>query len=119
MGRVNYINHKNKKILHIDFSNLNKDEILEVIEEAKSMIVKEPLNSILTLSDFTNISFDKTATKNLEEYAEHNKPYVKAGALLGITGLKKIIYNAILKITGRKLEVFSDAKPAKEWLIKF
>ena len=93
MGRVTFITYRNRQILHIDFSNLKMEEVLDVIDEAKSIIAKAPANSLLTLSDFTDLSFNRNTSNKLKEYAEHNKPFVKAGALLGITGLKKVIHN--------------------------
>jgi len=45
-----------------------------------------------------------------------NKPYVVAAAVVGVTGLKQIIYNAVMKFSGRKLTAFDSLAEAKDWL---
>jgi hypothetical protein len=52
----------------------------------------------------------------LKEFTRHNKPYVIAAAVVGITGLKQIIYNAVLKFSGRNLVAFDSVDRAKDWL---
>ena len=117
MERVNFITHQNKQILHIDFSNSKPDEVLRVIEQAKAVIKKQPPNSVLTLTDSTGTRFDDEVTKSMKEYAAHNKPYVRAGAAIGITGLRKIIFEAILLFSSRKLATFDSIDAAKDWLV--
>jgi hypothetical protein len=43
-------------------------------------------------------------------------PYVKASAVAGITGLKKIIYDAVLMFSKRNISTFDSIDSAKEWL---
>jgi hypothetical protein len=52
----------------------------------------------------------------MKEFAAHNKPYVKASTVVGITGLKKIIYDAVLMFSKRNISTFDSIDPAKEWL---
>ncbi len=116
MERVNFITHKNKKILHIDFINLKPEEAAKVIDEAKAVIRTQPPNSLLTLTDSTGLRFDDALTAKMKEYAAHNQPYVRAGAAVGITGLRKIIFSAILVFSKRNLATFDDIESAKNWL---
>ena len=58
-------------------------------------------------------------TKVLSDLAAHNKPYVLASALLGVTGLRKVVLNSVVSITGRKFEVFDSDQKAKDWLTGF
>jgi len=52
----------------------------------------------------------------MKEFVIHNKPYVVASAVVGVTGLKQIIYNAVMKFSGRKLTAFDSLAEAKDWL---
>jgi hypothetical protein len=117
MDEVQILNHKGKTIVYIDFSTAkNKQKILDIIEEAKKTIKRNPLNSVLTLTDFTNLRFDSEIVRAIQSYAEENKPYVKAAALVGIIGLQKVVYNVISRITQRELPIYADKQEALDWL---
>jgi len=116
MSRINPIQHQGKKILYLDFSGLDKQGILDLCTEAKATVAKKPPKSLLTLSNFTGIHFDNESTKAVQDLAKHDEPYVKAGAVVGITGLLMVVYNTMMTLTGRKFEMFSDETKAKDWL---
>jgi hypothetical protein len=117
MERINFITHQGKQILVLDFSNSKPDEVLRTIEQAKGVISKQPPNSLLTLTNTTGTRFDDEVTAQMKAYAAHNKPYVRAGAAIGITGLRKIIFDAILLFSSRKLATFDTIEAAKDWLV--
>jgi len=116
MERVQFIQHKGKKILHINFADCKADEVLTVIDQAKLSIRTQAPQSVLTLTDVTNTAFNSKVSDALKEFVMHNKPYVVASAVVGVTGLKQIIYNAVMRFSGRKLTAFDSAAEAKDWL---
>jgi predicted RND superfamily exporter protein len=116
MGRINFIEQRGKRILFLDFSDCHIDEVLKTIEEARQVIKVQAENSLLTLSDVTDARFNTEVTRAMKELTEHNKPYVKAAAVVGITGMKKIIYDAITKLSKRNIATFDDLESAKDWL---
>lgn len=116
--RIQFIRHQGREILLLDLSNSHANEVLKVIEEAKEIICARPENSILTLTDVTNARFNQEVGEGMKQFTLHNKPYVKAGAVVGITGLKRIIFNAVMAFSQRKLEPFDDREQAAEWLIR-
>ena len=105
-------------MLFVDFSTTTSlAEFLTVIEEAKQTIASRPLRSVLTLTDVTNSYFDSNVNVPLKKYVAHNKPYVKAGAVVGISSVRKIIFNAVLFFSRREnLKTFDTLEAAKEWL---
>ncbi len=117
MERIQFIQHKGKQILHLDFTRANADEVLQVIREATGVIAAQPAKSLRTLTDVTDMRFNTEATEALKVFVNHNKPYVTASAVVGITGLKQIIYNAVLKFSGRNLVAFDSVSQAKDWLV--
>jgi hypothetical protein len=117
MERIKFIEHKGKKILHLDFTQARADEVIQIIREAKGVIAAQPEKSILTLTDVTNIKFNSAAADAMKEFASHNKPYVSAAAVVGVTGLKQVIYNAVVRFTGRNLVAFDSHGQAKDWLV--
>ncbi len=116
MDRVRFLSHGAKRILLLDFSNCTSQEILQTIETARAAIRKQPTHSVLTLTDVTNAQYDRTVTEALKQFAKHNTPYVKAGAVVGLDGLKKIIYKAVMTFSGRNLQIFDTRQQAERWL---
>ena len=116
MERVQFIEHKGKKILHLNFADCKPNEILQVIEQAKSTIKTQAHKSVYTLTDVTNSAFNSAVSDAMKEFVLHNKPYVVASAVVGVTGLKQIIFNAVMKLSGRKLTAFENLETAKDWL---
>jgi hypothetical protein len=52
----------------------------------------------------------------MKEFTKHNKPYVKASAVVGISGIKKIIFHAVMLFSGRKIHACDTLEQAKDWL---
>lgn len=116
MERVQFIQHKGKKIMHINFADCKSDEVLTIIDQAKAAIRTQAKQSVLTLTDVTNTAFNSKVSDALKEFVVHNKPYVVASAVVGVTGLKQIIFNAVMKFSGRKLTAIDSLAEAKDWL---
>ncbi|MDD4907894.1 MAG: hypothetical protein PHJ00_02415 [Candidatus Omnitrophica bacterium] len=117
MAKVEFVHYKEKEILLIDFSG-TPDDILPTIEAAKEVISKQPPNSLLTLTDVTDSKFNNDVREHLKTFVVHNKPHVKAAAVVGVTGLKKVLYTVVVQFSGRNLPAFDTLDEAKEWLVK-
>ena len=115
--RVAFINHDNKEILFLNFADCKPHEIFPLIDQAKKAICTRPASSVLTLTDVTNTRFDDKVSAELKAFTVHNKPYVKAAAVVGVSGLKKIILEAVMLFSNRKLHAFETVELAKNWLV--
>ena len=115
-NRVAFTRHGNAEILHIDWSGATSEEILTSIEDAKRIIASRPHNSVLTLTNVTGGRVDRKVTEKLKDYVAHNKPYVRAGAVVGLNDLKSVIFNFINRATGRSLRAMDSVDEAKDWL---
>ncbi len=114
--RVKFINHREKEILLLDFSESDSAQVLQIIAHAKNLISTQPHQSLLTLTDVTNARFNEQVGQGMKDFALYNKPYVKAGAVVGITGLKRVIFGAVMAFAKRKLESFDSRDQAMQWL---
>jgi hypothetical protein len=118
MAGVQFIRHQDIEILYVDFSYCaSKEEILRIIEETKTAISTRPPGTVFTLTNITKAYFDSDISQALKGLTTHNKPYVKAGAVVGLTDIRRIIYNAVLFFSKRHLEVCDDLESAKAWLV--
>ncbi|MFC1770023.1 hypothetical protein ACFLZI_03100 [Nitrospirota bacterium] len=116
MERVTFIKHKGVEILHLNFTSIPPEETFATVDEAKKVISQHPPKSLLTLTDVTDAQVTSDVSNSLRDFVNHNKPYVKAGAVLGVSGVKKVILNSIMRLTGRKLTAFSTMEEAVDWL---
>lgn len=85
-NRVEFVQINGREVLSIDFSNCTSEECIAVIEQAKNLIRTRPLGTVRTLTNVENAHYNPEATRALKEYVAHNKPYVKAGAVVVSTG---------------------------------
>ena len=116
MNRVQFVSYKGKMILHLDFSGCKLAELSEAIGKAKQVISSKPANSILVLTDVTDAEMSRGTSDLMKDFGVHNKPYVAASAVVGVTGLRKIVYDAVVRISGRQIATFGTVEQAKDWL---
>ena len=116
---VRFIKYKGCSILQINFEECQPPEFLERILYARSVIARQPLQSLRTLTLIKNARFNRQVSAAVKEYTKHNKPYVCVAALVGLSGLQEIVYNVIIKVTGRKIATFTHVEAAKEFLVAY
>ena len=115
--RVRFVQHRGKPILLIDFSHLDRTEdILEVIGAAKQVVAKQPPSSVRTLTNVYGARYTPPVMDALKELAVHNRPYVTAAAVVGMEGLHRILFRAVLMFSRRNIEAFDDVEKARDWL---
>ena len=117
MAGVKFVEYKEKKILVIDLALSDLEEIVKVIRETKSLISKEPPASVLTLTDIKGVRFHGLVSKVAKEFTEFNKPFVKAGAIIGLDPGRVKEFAEIMQFSKRDFTFFPAAGEAKEWLI--
>lgn len=118
MKSCEWLQHKGKKILYMKIASQSTEELQDRIESIKPVVAKEPPHSILCVCDVINGKFNPEMTQMLKEFTKYNEPYIKMTALIGVEGLKKVIYNAVLMFNKRKNLVLKDTKQqALDWLI--
>jgi hypothetical protein len=117
MNRTQSIDFQGKKFFYIDFSYLKSiEEIKTVIQDAQKYIHAQPGMSVYTLTSVEETHFNSEIKDLFTAYMKSNKPYVKSSAIVGVTGLKLVMYNGMMKMTGRDTRAFSTLDQAKSWL---
>jgi hypothetical protein len=118
MERIRFIEHRGKRILFMDFSEMNgPGEALAELDHARRVIAAEPVNSLLTLTDVTGTRYDGEIIQAFQALAAHNKPYVRAAASVTRTPLQLVALRASAVLSRRNLAAFDDLETAKEWLV--
>ncbi|MCL1894751.1 MAG: hypothetical protein FWG02_11075 [Holophagaceae bacterium] len=120
MGRIEEFTLEGKKFIYLDMSNFREvDEYNKLIEESIPLITKHSEFSIYTVTNIEGVRFDSEVKKSIAMWMEHNKPYVKYGAVCGVDGVKKIMLNAIFTLSGRmNMHTVTSKQEAIDWLLK-
>ena len=117
MERLRLIQHKGKSILIVDLSNSrDKSESVEVLARAREKIDVQPPKSLLLLTDVSNAHYDHVAAEAVKEYSRANTPFIKASAVIGVSGIKRVIFQAVIKLTGRHIATFDAVEAGLDWL---
>jgi hypothetical protein len=114
--RVNVISHRGLDIVHIDWTGATAAEVLTAMDEARRVIAAHPHGTVRTLTNVQGVHMDRAVTDALKDYVAHNKPYVLAGAVVGLNDLKMIAFNFVNRVTGRSLRAMDSIDSAKDWL---
>lgn len=118
MSCVSFQKHNLKEIMVFDFTNKTVEQIIADIEEAKKHVSTRPFASILALTDLTGMRFNSRVTEAFKGFTTHNKPYIKSSAIIGIQGLQKIAYQAVMAFSKRNIPIFKTRAEALDWLVK-
>lgn len=113
------ITHNGKKIVFGDYSKCNtKEKMIEKLYEVETLMQKQT-GPVLYLADLTkthgSIEF-MTAAKEVAKRTFNHK--VEKAALLGISGIKKVLLNGFNAVSSQKFEPFDTKEMALDFLTK-
>ena len=114
--RIKWINYKGKEILLDDYTNLQGDYV-EIIEALTNHLINSGKKEILLLIDLNNSYTNKAVVNAFTEAGKRVRPVVKRTAVLGITGVKKVLLNVVNKLSSIDANPFSTEEDAKDWLV--
>jgi hypothetical protein len=119
-SRIEEFTHDGKNFIYFDLSEFKtNDEYKKFIETAKGYMPKYAECSLHTITNIRGVSYDTETKRLVAEWMSYNKPYVKYGTVIGFDGIKRIMANAVFKISGRKNMTFvSNKEQAIEWLLR-
>ena len=115
--RVRFIEHRGARILLIDFSGLQQtEEILREVEIARETVAQQPPASLRTLTHVKGARYTPPVMEALKNLTAHNKPYVTAAAVVGMEGLHRVLFRAVVLFSRRNIEAFDSLDEARDWL---
>lgn len=113
---VEWVNHKGMKILVFNCKGLKEDTMKPESDILLAMVVKEPERSVLILTDVRDTVVNTEMVQIFKEYGDMMKKYFRKQAVIGVTGIRQILLNAVTRFTGQA-QVFDDIEKAKDWLV--
>jgi hypothetical protein len=109
---------KGTRFLYCDFSNFGlefealRTEVLAADEE----ILRAPNGNVLAIADLRNTVTSGKVVDLFKESATRTKGHVEKQAVVGVTGIRKILAQAVAKFSGETFVLFATVEEAKDWL---
>jgi len=116
---VTWITYKDSKILYIDYRGAKdgKDSVGLLMKAIE--IERNSKGNLLILQNFEGTFGNDEYFAKVKEVGKEVSDKVKKNALVGITGIKKILLAGYARFTGEKgLRTFDGEAEAKEWLVQ-
>jgi len=116
--RISFFPHKNQEILFIDYKGCKTKEQMITVLESAADVMRSSAGELLVLSDFSgthgSVEFmDKAKKLGREVFKEKNK----RSAVIGVTGLKKILLNGYNTFAADAIKPFDTKELALEYLV--
>lgn len=118
MERIQFIEHKGKRVLLIDFTDCSPQEVMMISTAVKEIIHRQTKGSVLALADFTGAQINKDAVTRIKEVTTFDAPYVKRAAWVGTESLSETYVKAIRTFSTREFTPFRTRAEALDWLTK-
>jgi hypothetical protein len=115
-SRIQFVVHKGKRILVVDFSRCSATEVAEVARAVPEVVTAQPRGSVLILCDFSGASFDDEAVRAMKETAVFNKPHIKKSAWIGAENFPQVFADDMKNFSRREFPAFKTRQEALEWL---
>jgi hypothetical protein len=117
MKQVYFKVHKGKSILVQDLTGIEDVKVsIAIFDRTQSMILKEPLKSVRLLTNVTNAHYDHEAVEHMKKFSTKVTPHIQASAVVGVQGVKKIVVQTLILLTGRQIVLRSSMQEALDWL---
>ena len=120
MSAAEFIEHKGKKVLLVDFSNSSDGHaVRKTVEKAISLVAvtNEP-GSLLGLVDLSDVRFSREIQDAVKRMALHNRPYMKFIAIVGMGGVRALMLRLMLRLRKRtNHKLMSSRQEALDWLV--
>jgi hypothetical protein len=113
-----FTTHREKQIFICDYSNFGSDSaaLISEMTAAEAFIISQPENSLLVLMDARNSVASTDVVKAIKNGSSKTRTHISRLAIIGVTGVRKIILDAVTRVSGQEATLFDDPEKAKDWL---
>jgi len=117
MERTRFVEHRGKQVLVLDYAGVREPaEAVREIQRSKQVVAAQPKGSLRVMTVVRDARYNAAVLQAMKELAAHNAPFVKASAAVGLSGLHRIAYQAIILFSKRNIRIFDDEAAALDWL---
>ena len=105
-------------VLLIDLSDFaHPVDSLPHIAAARKVVGEQPPKSVCCIVDISGSPYNVEVIDALNALSIHNRPFVIASAIIGVTGFKRVIMESVMMFSRRtNLKALPSREAAFEWL---
>jgi hypothetical protein len=118
MERIRVIEHRGQRILLVDCSECNADEVASLADQLPKIVAQEPKESVLLLADFTHAQLSRETMERIKIAAVFNRPHLKRSAWVLTGNLPKPALDTVEKFSTREIPIFGTRDEALDYLAK-
>jgi hypothetical protein len=114
-----WIFYKGTKILYADYSGFNNDmaALQKENDEVDAVVCQQAPKSILCICDVRDTVASSEAVAIIKNSAKRTNPHVLKQAVIGVTGVRRVLADAVVRFSGQNLSLFDTLEQAQEWLV--
>lgn len=114
-----WITYKGKQIIYADCSGLRMDaQAVEAeLDAVDDLILQQAEGSVLCLLDVRDTVGSSEVLEAFKKSSSRTRAHVRKTAVVGVSGLRRLLADAVARFSGEPLTYFEDVEAAKEWLI--
>ena len=108
-----------KRILYCNFNEFHKDVVAlgAEIDAVDELILREPADSVLLLVDLRDTVTSSAVVDLFKKSSAKTKGYVRKQAIIGISGIQKMLAQAVAWFSRETFVLFDTPEAAREWLV--
>jgi hypothetical protein len=115
--RISFVIHRDQRVLLVDFTNCNPQEVAATADRVPAIVTQEPAGSVLAVADFTGAEFDKDAVERIKIATAFDRPHVKCAAWVLNENLAKTLYDSVRRFSARDFPVFHTREEALDYVV--
>ena len=102
-----WIFYKGVKILYADYSGFKNDAAALKIENdgVDAVVCQQAPGSVLCISDVRDTVASSEAMAIIKNSAKRTNPYVRKQAVIGVTGVRRVLADAVVRFSGTEIVV--------------
>jgi hypothetical protein len=116
--RSRFIEHGGIRVILLDFHGITDpaEGLAAVAAATKFIAALTPDGSHYTLTDVRQTRYDKQIVDAFKGFTQHNRPYIRAAAIVSDSALHRAAISMIAIVSRRKLAVFDSREAALAYL---
>jgi hypothetical protein len=111
--------HNGERFIYCDFTRfgIDVDGLRSEVEAADQLICLQTENSVLALADLRDTVASRKVVDLFKESAVRTKKHVRKQAVVGVTGIRRILAEAVARFSHQPMVLFDTVEEARDWLV--
>jgi hypothetical protein len=118
MERIAIVPYKGREIVSIDYRGLDDEDELFKFNDQVFAFLHSLNRPTLQMTNIEGIHFTPKLMKAVQEQTPKVQHLIMKDAVLGITGVKRILFQVYSALLNERTRSFPDEISAKEWLVR-